>query len=156
LLEDNKHIDEQIKQKLEGFSMTPPDDAWAAIAPNIPKKRGGFFWFLIALTGVMLIGTTTYLLYPKNELDATQSTLTSLNNHEEEIGDGIIQEITTNSISSDSNDTENSSERHTSVENTGNLEGQNNRNQDHQTSTNGRQTSSSSSNNGRSSIGTNL
>ncbi|MCH2224650.1 MAG: hypothetical protein MK066_07770 [Crocinitomicaceae bacterium] len=80
MLEDNKHIDQKIKQKLEGFSMTPPEAVWNEIAPTIQQKRFGSIWFYIVGLA-FIIGGVGYILFPVTNL-ASQNNYASLENVE--------------------------------------------------------------------------
>ena len=61
---DYKHSDDKLKQKLEGFEMTPPENAWSGIQNGLPgnKRRRGFFLWSVLL--LLLIGgaATTYVM----------------------------------------------------------------------------------------------
>ncbi|XOV68737.1 MAG: hypothetical protein ACFHU9_06060 [Fluviicola sp.] len=87
-----ENSDKRLQDKLEGFRMAAPEDAWAGIEGNLAGKsngRGRFFYFWIALLfiGVSSVGIFSFLYYrdhDKSHVAKTSSIASNETNIEQE------------------------------------------------------------------------
>lgn len=90
--EDFKHSDQNVREKMEGMRMAPPEGAWAGIQSEITtgrsNKRGFFIWFIVlsflsvTTTGALIFMNTEDGAASKNSLainDGNTNSVTKLN-----------------------------------------------------------------------------
>lgn len=75
------NIDRLVREKLEGFEMTPPADVWASTAStlNAGKKKRFFLWFALSLALLSILGAGIYYL---SSSEKTEEQLLTENNLE--------------------------------------------------------------------------
>ncbi|MFT5779687.1 MAG: hypothetical protein ACI837_002646 [Crocinitomicaceae bacterium] len=113
--EENNHIDEVIRQKLDGFEMTPPADVWAKTeALIVPVSRSRRTW-LFLLGGLLLVGLTVtgIMIYTGNENVGNQLAQNDLTSPQHTSTD---QSKSENSSSSKNSSSKNSSSENSSPE----------------------------------------
>lgn len=80
MLEGQNNIDAQLRDKLDGFEMTPPDGAWAHIEQNIQKKKRRGLWLWITPLFIVLsaiAGSAVYYHYSKVPMKPTLTAATA-------------------------------------------------------------------------------
>lgn len=75
MLDKQKHIDDAVKDKLDGFELSPPPEAWGAIqaASSSNRKKGLWIFFTGLAVGIVVLGVWYFTQSSTSTSDQVQS-----------------------------------------------------------------------------------